>query len=97
MAGPRSEVAATDVDLLEVRRQLLASQAVFFAALLWCYAIEHGPKTAVNGISYFGVHVRTAGVLAIGYLAGGIGLWRTATYFVTRGRALAGAALRYAL
>lgn len=64
----------------QIRRLVLTTQAVFFAALAWCYAVEHGPQTSIDGISYYGVHLRTLPVLLVGYLVAAFGLWRTAEY-----------------
>ncbi len=71
---------AADGAQSQIRRLVLTTQAVFFASLAWCYSMEHGPQTSIDGISYYGVHLRTLPVLLVGYLVAAFGLWRTADY-----------------
>lgn len=64
---------------------LWISQTVFFCAVAWCYALSHSTSAQLDGISYWGVQSSTLPIIAIGFAAGGWGLWRTAHYLSTAG------------
>lgn len=67
------------------RRLLLATQGVFFFALLWCVLLVHDHAVENAGISYYGVHSRTIALAIVGYVAAAVGLWRTSSLFRVAG------------
>ncbi len=64
----------------EPRHSLVATQVVFFACILACVVVDPSHQADSNGISYYGVHAPTLPLVAIGYVVGSIGVWRTARY-----------------
>ncbi len=59
-------------------RSLLMAESVVAIALLACVSIEFNANASIYGISYYGVHLRTVWVLALGFLIGGFFLYRSA-------------------
>jgi len=84
VSGSEVSFASSGLDV-EARHVLLTTQVGFFAALAWCYLIDHSSVVQVDGISYYGVYHRTLPILLAGYLVAGIGLWRTGDYLRSAG------------
>ncbi len=67
----------------DARRILGASQGFFFLSLVLCVIIDHGLTARNDGISFYGVFHRTIVILVSGFVAGAVGLWRTASYYAS--------------
>ncbi len=63
----------------------MATQSVFFAALVVCVAINASETAQNDGISFYGVYGPTIALVVVGYATAGIGLWRVAGWLARHG------------
>ena len=84
MTGPAPERIAL-APTREVRRWMVATQGVFFAALAVCVAINASLTAQNDGISFYGVYGPTIALVVVGYGTAAVGLWRVAAWFARHG------------
>ncbi len=84
MTGPASRRVAV-APTREVRRWMLATQGVFFVALVVCVLIDASYTAQNDGISFYGVYGPTIALVVVGYGTAAVGLWRVGQWFARHG------------
>ncbi len=84
MTEPASERVAL-APTREVRRWMVATQAVFFAALVVCVLIDASYTAQNDGMSFYGVYGPTIALVVVGYGTASVGLWRVGQWFARHG------------
>ncbi|HSN02385.1 MAG TPA: hypothetical protein VLS91_02765 [Acidimicrobiales bacterium] len=64
---------------------LASTQAIFFALLSCCVAIDHSETAQVDGVSFYGVYHRTVVLLALAFVVAAWGLWKAAGNYADLG------------
>ena len=64
---------------------MVATQGVFFAALVVCVLIDSSYTAQNDGISFYGVYGPTVALVVVGYGTAAVGLWRVGQWFARHG------------
>ena len=64
---------------------MVATQGVFFAALVVCVLINASYTAQNDGISFYGVYGPTIALVVVGYGTAAVGLWRVGQWFARHG------------
>ena len=64
---------------------MIATQGVFFAALVVCILINASYTAQNDGISFYGVYGPTIALVVVGYGTAAVGLWRVGQWFARHG------------